>query len=267
LLESDVDLLDRFEALLKNIVDGGILSHLARTVQPAEIARRLATEMEFNYGKGFVGPTGRIAPNDFTVRLSPEDYKEYEPNREALEAYLARYLDDVAAREGMTLLGPSAVHLAADQRQARHTLGIDSRVAGRPPAPAAPPADVTVLGVENTGVRQPSAQPARPRTSGAGVLVDLTSGARVPLGDRTVKLGRALENTLVASNEYVSRAHAEIRPRDGRYYLRDLGSRNGTFLNGKKLSAERELAADDTITLGPEPVGQRYRFERAEAGG
>ena len=257
-----MDLLDRFEALLKNIVDGGILSRLARTVQPAEIARRLATEMEFNYGKGFVGPTGRIAPNDFTVRLNPEDYREYEPNLAPLEAYLARYLDDVASREGMTLLGPSAVHLTADKRQARHTLAIDPRVAGS--APLASPAPRSAGG-PLPAVRQRAAQPSRARANGAGFLVDLTSGARVPIGDQTVKLGRALENTLVASNEYVSRAHAEIHPRNGRYYLRDLDSRNGTFVNGKRVSGERELAADDTITLGPEPVGQRYRFERAGA--
>lgn len=262
-----MDLLDRFEALLKNIVDGKILSRLARTVQPAEIARRLATEMEFNYGRGFVGPTGRIAPNDFTVRLSPDDYKEYEPNRAPLEAYLARYLDDVAGREGMTLLGPSAVHLVADPRQARHTLGIDSRVAGSAPLPPSAP---TSIGTPSGGTPGPAARPRRtpaPRAqpNGAGFLVDLASGSRIPVGERTIRLGRALENTLVASNEYVSRAHAEILARDGRYYLRDLDSRNGTFVNGKRVSGERELAANDMISLGPDPVGQRYRFERAEA--
>jgi len=257
-----VDLLDRFEALLKNIVDGGILGRLARTVQPAEIARRLATEMEFNYGKGFVGPTGRIAPNDFTVTLNPEDFKEYEPNREALEAYLARYLDDVASRQGISLLGTSAVHLSADKRQGRHTLAIESRVSGS--AAALPP--VPVASRVAPVAPRPAGKAARSRAGGAGFLVDLTSGARVPLGDQPVKMGRALENTLVASNEYVSRAHAEIHPRNGRFYLRDLGSRNGTFLNGKRVSAERELTANDTITLGPELVGQRYRFERAEVG-
>ena len=258
-----MDLLDRFEALLKNIVDGGILSRLARTVQPAEIARRLANEMEFNYSRGFIGPTGRIAPNDFTVRLNPEDYKVYEPNRAPLEAYLARYLDDVADREAMTLLGPSAVHLTADQRQARHTLGIDSRVAGSAPLPSAPP---TQTGSAGPRVRQRPAPMPRASAEGAGSLVDLTSGARVPLGDQTVRLGRALENTLVANNEYVSRAHAEIHARNGHYFLRDLDSRNGTFVNGRRVSGEQELAANDTITLGPDPVGQRYRFERAEAG-
>lgn len=260
-----MDPLDRFEAVLKRIVDGGILGRLARTVQPAEIARRLATEMEFNYGKGFVGPTGRIAPNDFTVRLNPGDFSEYEPNLEALEAYLARYLDDVAARQGMTLLGPSAVHLAADQRQARHTLAIDSRVAGSASGLGQGP--TVAPSVPYTAPRSSGRGP-HARANGVGYLVDLTSGTRLPLGAEPVKLGRDLKNTLVASNEYVSRAHAVIETRNGRYYLRDLGSRNGTFVNGKQVTEkrERELSANDTITLGPEPVGQRYRFERAGAG-
>jgi hypothetical protein len=261
LLESAVDLLDRFEALLKNIVDGGILGRLARTVQPAEIARRLATEMEFNYGRGFVGPTGRIAPNDFTVTLNPEDFREYEPNQEALEAYLARYLEDIATRQGISLLGPCSVHLAAEQRQSRHTLAIESKVSGS--ASTLPP-----LPTPSRAAPAPrkAVPPARPRAGASSYLVDLTSGAKVPLGDQPVKLGRALENTLVASNEFVSRAHAEIRPKHGRYFVRDLGSRNGTFVNGKKVSAEQELAVNDTITLGPDPVGQRYRFVRAEVG-
>ena len=80
------------------------------------------------------------------------------------------------------------------------------------------------------------------------------------------ELGHQYFYGLVASNEFVSRAHAEIRPKNGRYFLRDLGSRNGTFVNGKKVSGEQELAVNDTITLGPDPVGQRYRFVRTEVG-
>lgn len=252
-----MDLLDRFEALLKNIVDGGILSRLARTVQPAEIARRLSNEMEFNYGKGLVGPGGRISPNDFTVHLNPEDYGAYEQNHESVEAYVARYLDDFAAREGLLLLGPAAVHLTPDERQARHTLRIESTVRG-----GAPPT-VTFQRPPDEPAQRPSVVSPRAGATLVSQLVDLGSGARIPLGERQVTLGRALENSVVANNEYVSRAHAEILPRNGRFYLRDLSSRNGTFLNGKRVNGERALSPNDTISLGPEPVGKRYRFEQA----
>ena len=260
-----MDLLDRFERLLERIVDGGILSRLARTVQPSEIAKRLAKEMEFNFSRGLVGPTGRIAPNDFTVRLNPEDFREYEPSCAAFESHIATYLDDYAGRQRITLLGPAAVHLVSDARQPRHTLGIESRILGQPAAvplaPVAPPTSV----ISRTPPRSVAA-PLPPASDTSHALVDLSNGARTILKDQPVTLGRSLGNTLVSSNEYVSRSHAEIRVRNGRYSIRDLGSSNGTFVNDRRVSEEAYLSANDLISLGPPQVGHKLRFEQARSG-
>jgi ABC-type multidrug transport system ATPase subunit len=94
----------------------------------------------------------------------------------------------------------------------------------------------------------------------------LQGGRRVALHDDGVSIGRRSENDMVLSGELVSRHHARVAPADGRWYVCDLGSMNGTFLNGERLRREsRWLASGDTIAVG----GERLRFvagERTHAG-
>ncbi len=80
--------------------------------------------------------------------------------------------------------------------------------------------------------------------------------------DETV-LGRHPECQLQINSNMVSRKHARVVKEGGRYLLEDLGSGNGTFLNGKKLEGPAEIKHDDRIKLGPILL----RFEAAELGG
>src|SRR3954452_20970275 len=94
----------------------------------------------------------------------------------------------------------------------------------------------------------------------------LHHGRRLVLQGGGITIGRRSENELVLHGERVSRHHARIEPADGRWYVSDLGSRNGTYLNGTLLQHEsRWLTSGDTITVG----GERLRFvagERTHAG-
>ena len=69
-----------------------------------------------------------------------------------------------------------------------------------------------------------------------------------------VTIGRKPENTLVIDNKVVSGNHLEIINKQGAYLMRDLGSSNGTFLNGERLSVARQLQDGDKITLGSTTV-------------
>src|SRR5438105_3981471 len=82
----------------------------------------------------------------------------------------------------------------------------------------------------------------------AGALV-LSDGSRVPLGEETVTLGRLPDCEVVLSDTNVSRRHAEIHLRGDHYVLVDLGSTNGSKVNGARVK-ERVLADGDEITLG-----------------
>jgi ABC transport system ATP-binding/permease protein len=71
-----------------------------------------------------------------------------------------------------------------------------------------------------------------------------------PLPTRTVRIGRAADNDLVIDDLVVSRHHAELRALpDGTYEIADLGSHNGTFLNGSPVTAA-PLAAGDIVGIG-----------------
>ncbi|MER6000082.1 FHA domain-containing protein [Nonomuraea angiospora] len=76
-----------------------------------------------------------------------------------------------------------------------------------------------------------------------------------PLGDTPTTFGRRQDCSVVLSSERASRRHAEIRHEAGRYILHDLGSRNGTLVNGRRVTSQ-VLQPGDLITIGDE----QFRF-------
>lgn len=80
---------------------------------------------------------------------------------------------------------------------------------------------------------------------------DLLPGDRLPLVPITT-LGRALTNTIVLADSFASTRHAQLIQRDGRWWLEDLGSRNGTFLNEAQLLPNKPVAVveGDLIDVG-----------------
>ena len=83
-------------------------------------------------------------------------------------------------------------------------------------------------------------------------------GFRARLNNQRTLLGRHSNCQVQVKNNYISRQHAEITQQDGAYYLADVGSRNGTFLNDNRLNAGYHLLHDgDRVRLGKEAT---YRF-------
>ncbi len=75
-----------------------------------------------------------------------------------------------------------------------------------------------------------------------------------PLGERTVTIGRREYNEIAIRDHLISREHARISRRDGRYYIEDLLSTNGTYINGTKINGHYKLQAGDIIRLGEAEV-------------
>ncbi|PMP78794.1 MAG: DUF2662 domain-containing protein, partial [Chloroflexus aggregans] len=88
------------------------------------------------------------------------------------------------------------------------------------------------------------------RSSGAFLLLQTgdTSQA-LPIATTMVSIGRGLDNDIILEDTRVSRKHAQLRYRQRRFWLTDLGSTNGTFVNGERI-AERALRDGDVISLG-----------------
>ena len=92
---------------------------------------------------------------------------------------------------------------------------------------------------------------------GSGALASLLyAGRRVPIGPSGVRIGRGEACEVAVPNERASREHARVyQAESGSFLLEDLGSRNGTFLNGERLrNGARELESGDTIVVADETL-------------
>jgi hypothetical protein len=106
--------------------------------------------------------------------------------------------------------------------------------------------------------RRPAATPGdyQETVAGARVMASLTiqegpgAGQHFALNKPETILGRHSANDVVIQHNEVSRRHASITRQGNRFILRDLGSNNGTFVNGRRLSAPHDLRNGDVIMLG-----------------
>jgi diguanylate cyclase (GGDEF)-like protein/PAS domain S-box-containing protein len=99
---------------------------------------------------------------------------------------------------------------------------------------------------------EPSMMPMRTASSPVLVLKTPTQTSRIPLDNgRSWSLGRSVDSTVVLSDRWVSRDHAEIQLMDNsEYYLVDLGSGNGSFVNGQRVAMPVQLKEGDLLTIG-----------------
>ena len=76
------------------------------------------------------------------------------------------------------------------------------------------------------------------------------AGTRITLGDLPITIGRAEDSTLVITDDFASARHARIVPRDGQWFVEDLGSTNGTYLDRGKVSGPTPVPLGVPIRIG-----------------
>jgi sigma-B regulation protein RsbU (phosphoserine phosphatase) len=86
----------------------------------------------------------------------------------------------------------------------------------------------------------------------AEISIDTGDGSRerFPLANERVTIGRSRDSDIFLPDQWLSRHHAEILKKDANFFLHDLGSKNGTLLNGEPVHGDRRLRHGDVITLG-----------------
>ena len=254
-----MSVLRSLESKIAGLVEGTFSRAFKSEVRPVEIARKLAREMEDHKSTSL---SRTYVPNEYRVFLSPRDHDRFAEYEDSLAAELTGYLLEYARRERLVLMSRPVVHFETDDRLRLGEFGIQtslvdpqSRAAasssGPPaasPAPeAAEPSGRTMVYSTAGRVAEPLAERARSRQQTALLLMD---GKRLVVGPGGATLGRSRQCDVMVDDPNVSRTHAEIRPRGGSWVLSDLGSTNGSRLNGRRVAQPEVLKPGDEIELG-----------------
>jgi hypothetical protein len=263
------------------------------SVRPLQIGRKLIREIDANRT---VDATGKaVAPNSFTVHLHEKDRAAFGDLEKPLIAELTEAAKEYAASEDYSLQGEVKVVLFTDAtlKQGKFTVHAEvkaSAVAATPdvaePAPVAqalaavappvvpvpapvvasptPPTPPTVATPSIPPVPVPTAAPApAPAPVAKKTTLIMGGGSRIALKPGVASIGRSADSTVPLNDSNVSRRHAELRSRgEGEtmeWVVVDLGSTNGTLVNGVKISGEQKLKHGDTLVFGSSTA----RFEVA----
>jgi hypothetical protein len=250
--------------MFEGLVEGVFSRAFSSEVQPVELARKLAKEMDAHK----TASVQRVyVPNEYTVFLSRQDRGKLEGYERSLEQELSGYLLEHARRRGYDLLTRPQVDFETDERLRLGEFGIQARLV-KPPAHEgqAPEQGEEGQTMVYSAVRERDRnRPKRPEQA-VGALV--STRAVVSLGDRRYVLdgpratiGRSKSVECVLSDPNVSRRHAELRRSDnGDWQIVDLGSTNGVKVNGRLVETSR-LAPGDDVVLGT----SRFTFDIEQA--
>jgi Protein of unknown function (DUF3662)/FHA domain len=238
----------------------GVFGRAFRThVQPIELARKLTKEMDEHRT---VSVSRVYVPNVYTVYLSASDREQLSGYEDSLVGELEEYLAEHARRERYAVLTAPKVVVTTDTDLAVGEFGIATRlVSAEPGRPEAPPVELPGLPIDQpaqTMIYRPPTPPSEdldvpPPPPEREVVTVTIAGRKEEITSPRVTLGRSRSCDIHVADVNVSRRHAEIRQEGATYWVVDLGSTNGTLLNGTRVERER-LRDGDTITLGSSEV-------------
>ena len=208
--------LRRFERRLEHLVEGTFARVFKSGLKPVEIGQRIIREIEANQS---VSVDGSLAvPNHFWVFLATPDHHRMLDIEDELKPQLVEVAREHIRHEKYRLLGPVSVAFVE--------------------APEYP-----------EGTMQVQAQWREAHDSRGQAALVLRDGTRIALNLGPFTVGRQAGSALRLDDPSVSRSHAVIRPALGGWLISDLGSTNGTSVNGHAIT-ETHLRDGDEIAFG-----------------
>jgi hypothetical protein len=253
-----VGVLQRFERRLEGIVEGAFARAFKGRVEPVEIANALDREAA---DKAAIVSAGRtLVPNDYVVELGPADYERIGPYADPLGRELATMLRESAEENAWSFVGPVSVlfeevdDLETGMFRIRSGVSAEAEFDG---------------GVQHTAGTRDSAEPEQQVHSVPGAFpgnprlifsvggeaaegsVEARGGGRsYVLVDPVTIIGRGHDADLRLSDPGISRQHVRVEVRDDEVWVTDLGSTNGTTIDGSAISGPTEIGPGQRITIG-----------------
>jgi hypothetical protein len=240
-----MSILRNLEAKLEGLFQGSFSRTFKSKVQPVEIARKLAKEMQDNKS---VSISRTYVPNQYLVYLSSQDRDQFEGFEDGVLKELSDYLLEHARSEGLALVTRPTVEFRTDDRLGLGEFGIQAMLVQQPEDERAEPvqADFGHTMVYSVD-RSPRPLEAPPMAEGRALLVG--GGRRTVLAGSRFVIGRSRDSDLTLDDPNVSRRHAELRRQGDTWMVADLGSKNGVKVNGRRVE-HAVLKPGDEITLG-----------------
>jgi hypothetical protein len=232
----------------------GVFGRAFRTnVQPVELARKLAKEMDDHRT---VSVSRVYVPNEYTVYLSTPDHEQFTGYESSLITELEEYLQEHAKRESYALLTPPRVLIEVDDDLDLGEFGIATRMVqprqrarrevDEPEGQVEPGATMIYRPKGGAAALTEDAPPAQIEREQATLRWD---GKAMRIDKRRVLLGRSRECDIQVEDPNVSRRHAELRQEGASYWIVDLDSTNGVEVNGKRVKRAK-LESGDSFTVG-----------------
>ncbi|MBQ0904345.1 MULTISPECIES: FhaA domain-containing protein [Micromonospora] len=246
--EEPVSVLQRFEKRLEGLVEGAFAKVFKGVVHPVEILNAMQREAEAH--KAILAGGRTLVPNRYVIDLSPFDHSRLAPYAAALAQELAQSQAEFIGEQAWTVYGDVIVEIERGEGLDTGMFRVTAEVyTGGEVAPVSAPG-------YDAG---PPAYPAYdqgggygpPPGQGGGRNVRLVSGdgRTYPLQMGSTVIGRGDQANLRLPDVGISRRHARLDFDGGQVVLTDLGSTNGTMVNGQRVSAVA-LNPGDMVQLG-----------------
>ena len=251
--------LQEFERRLEGAVEGFFARAFRSGIQPIELAKAV---QRYANDRQSVTADGVVVPNVYRVSVSEKDQERLSGFGSSLPRELGEVVIRTAAERNWILRGPVKVRIEVDEnlRLGRYRLtGRIEDVSSVAPPPAQVSVSAGSSGISRTRADSTASRPAFDRTQVVSAPMATPklvvrkggndAGRAFPLTGHRVVVGRQQGAHLVIQDTTVSREHAAFVKRGLTWWVVDLGSTNGTLVNGVQ-AAEHPVAPGDRIELG-----------------
>jgi hypothetical protein len=225
--------LSKLEKLIEQFVEEPFVRLFSDRLLPQEVARHLVQALED--GEILSNDGFSEVPGRYIIYLNPLDLSALRKDHPDLDAQLQLELQHIADKMGVRLREEPEVILEPDIDLPQQSVKI---------SPIDNPASL-VDRTRDMDVKQ--MRKLIEQQSPCAYLI-IEGRQSIDLRKSIIRIGRALDNDIILEDRRVSRHHAQLRQRYGRYLLHDLDSTGGTRVNGFRVK-EIVLHAGDTISL------------------
>lgn len=239
------------EQRLEGLVEGFFTKVFRSGLQPVEVGRRILREM----AEGKTVSVNRVyGPNEFRVVMGPDDYARFSQMEAGLQREFSELVIEQAKQNRWNLMGLPRIRFESIDDMGKGEFRVEASLSADPdvPGPGVSTRDRSDQDMSDTrAVPSNTADRLGLANAGAELVVQEEGKAKetISITKEPVVIGRLSTSDVVLSDPNVSRRHAEIRRDAGKWVLIDLGSTNGTVVNGK-LAREHPLKDGDKLTFG-----------------